>query len=870
MVSRLGSAATALAQVCVTRLKGSQRARQGLRLIFVALVLAGPRSWRDASWCRWHETLRWNWLSLDRPPRGPGWLDRKILDRALSKLGSATGDDRLLLLHVIMQCAHACDSGWYPDFTDPVLLRNHEIMHYLFTFPIFIDSVTHQERIVGFIQRLFGDLDHLHAASLDPAVRAEVAGHVARVASFMPAVFSDAALRPLARAAGRWLETHLRLSGHCLDHVFPPRAARTRLLVGVFVQDIQPRNESFLVLPFGLGLDRDRFEPVLVTGRPPPDDAFGVLVGQAFERVVVVAAEHLHERVATLRALDLDFLILGNTIVGQTSELLQLYAHRLARWQIMPVAIWPTTTGLAATDSVLTSANTEPRSDAEAHYSEAVSWLDGTFNCFAFGPDDPRLAPASALPASLSPNKPIVFASGGVIHKLGPALRRSFIRILQRVPESELLLYPFNPNWLLNPKLLALRETLLDEFAMAGIARERVRILPAMTPADILQMMRGVTVYLDTFPFSGGASVLEPIFAGCPVVTLRGRNQRGLLGAGMMRALDMDELVAEDIAGYETMAVEIARSPARRAELAERLRHAAATAPFLDTAQFGRHLGDALKMLSQRQRDNQACRKPERSAGAELLAPSADHSAPSARMSMQALYEHVRKLGLHPDCIIDLGAAYGDFTRMAARIVPEARFLLFEPLEEYTTPLRRVLSEVPNCHLVMAAAADTPGSMIIHVHDDLFGSSLMDEWDEPAGVNGTPREVPVTTVDLEVAKLGWPGDIWCKIDVQGAELKVLAGAEETLRRTALLVVETNLFNTFTDGPLAGEVIAHMTERGFVLYDIAGFLYRPLDGALMQLDLVFVPKHSALRRHHGFATPEQRHAITAYLRSRKET
>jgi FkbM family methyltransferase len=255
--------------------------------------------------------------------------------------------------------------------------------------------------------------------------------------------------------------------------------------------------------------------------------------------------------------------------------------------------------------------------------------------------------------------------------------------------------------------------------------------------------------------------------------------------------------------------------------------------------------------------------------GEKLLSAPAEYGAPPARMSIEALYRHVNGLGLVPGCVIDLGAAYGDFTRMAARIAPQAQFLLFEPLREYEASLRRLQAEIPNTQIVMAAAAESPGSMVINVHDDLVGSSLMYEWEEPGNVNGTPREVPITTVDQEVAKLDFAGEIWFKIDVQGAEMKVLAGAEATLRRTALLVVETTLFSTFTDGPLAGDVIAFMAARGFVLYDIAGFLYRPLDGALMQLDLAFVPKDSVLRRYHAFATPEQRRDITAFLSLRKE-
>jgi|HubBroStandDraft_1064217.scaffolds.fasta_scaffold00482_11 hypothetical protein len=595
MAIPLRSTGAAWTQALLARLRASQSVRQGLHLLFALLVLAGPRRWRDAWWPRWREWLRWSWLSIDRPLAGPGRLDRWILDAAARRLDQATGEDRLLLLQLLMQHAHACDGSWYPDFADPVVRGNREVLHYLFSFPLYIDSVTRQERIIGFIQRLYADLDRLHAAPLDPEVRAEIAGHVARHYSFLPALFSEVTLRPLARAAGRWLETHLRLEGHRLEHEFPPRAAGARLRVGVFVQDIEPRNESFLALPFGLGLDRERFEPVLVTGREPAAGAFGLLVERAFERIEVIASERLEARVAAVRALQLDFLILANTITAQTSELQQVYAHRLARRHIMPVAISPNTTGLAATDFVLTAANTEPKGEAEQHYIETVAWLDGTFNCFAFGPCDPRRVPAAEIAA---PTRPVVFASGGVIHKLGPALRQSFIRILKSVPDSELLLYPFNPNWVLNAKVLGLRQALLDEFAAAGIAAGRVRILAAMTPAEILQMMRRVTVYLDTFPFSGGASVIEPIFAACPIVTLSGRTQRGLLGAGMMRALGLGELVAADVAEYEAKAIEIARSPERRAELSLRLGRAAEDAPFLDPVQFGRHLGTVLERLA--------------------------------------------------------------------------------------------------------------------------------------------------------------------------------------------------------------------------------------------------------------------------------
>jgi hypothetical protein len=54
-----------------------------------------------------------------------------------------------------------------------------------------------------------------------------------------------------------------------------------------------------------------------------------------------------------------------------------------------------------------------------------------------------------------------------------------------------------------------------------------------------------------------------------------------------------------------------------------------------------------------------------------------------------------------------------------------------------------------------------------------------------------------------------------------------------------------------------DVIRYMTERGFAIYDIVGAAYRPLDGALARLDVVFVRDDSPLRAEHRYATDEQR-------------
>ena len=235
-----------------------------------------------------------------------------------------------------------------------------------------------------------------------------------------------------------------------------------------------------------------------------------------------------------------------------------------------------------------------------------------------------------------------------------------------------------------------------------------------------------------------------------------------------------------------------------------------------------------------------------------------------ARVSLSGALANLRRAGFHPRAVIDVGAAHGDFTRAAASVFPDARFLLVEPLEEFAGPLGEVAAMLPSAHVAAAAAAARQGEVTLNVHPDLVGSSLYRE-EEDSDVNGSPRGVPAVTVDGVVGDAGAEGPFLLKVDVQGAERDVLEGAKETLANTGFVLLELSLFHFFKGAPEFAAMISHMESLGFVPYDIVGLSHRPLDGALAQIDMAFVPADGPLRRHHHFATPAQRRVLTRRLR-----
>lgn len=231
------------------------------------------------------------------------------------------------------------------------------------------------------------------------------------------------------------------------------------------------------------------------------------------------------------------------------------------------------------------------------------------------------------------------------------------------------------------------------------------------------------------------------------------------------------------------------------------------------------------------------------------------------RQSLRGALEHLKERGFEPATSIDVGVATGTFELYST--FPTARHLLIEPLEEYSEHLEQIVARYPGASYEIAAASQQAGEVVIHVHPDLFGSSIYLECDDPE-VNGIPRVVPTVSLDELCSERELPGPYLIKIDVQGAELDVLRGAKRVLERTEYVVLEAVLYDYFEHGPRISDLLSFMQEQGFALYDVLDPLYRPLDNALSQVDLVFVREGGAFRQQHVFATAEQRKGLNARL------
>lgn len=239
------------------------------------------------------------------------------------------------------------------------------------------------------------------------------------------------------------------------------------------------------------------------------------------------------------------------------------------------------------------------------------------------------------------------------------------------------------------------------------------------------------------------------------------------------------------------------------------------------------------------------------------------HRSVGERCSFVGALRQIRNSGFKPATVIDVGASVGRFTVQCHRVFPDSRYLLIEPLEENRNYLEKVIKTIPKAEHILAVATAQPGEVILNVHSDLVGSSLYLE--KEAHLDGVPRKVPAVTLDDLCKDRDLPPPYLIKIDVQGAELDVLSRAKRVLDRTEYVILESSLFQFVKGGPQLYDVVTFMKSQSFVVYDMFGYHYRPLDGAMAQVDIAFVKEKGYFRKYHVYcANRKQREKVTKSL------
>lgn len=136
--------------------------------------------------------------------------------------------------------------------------------------------------------------------------------------------------------------------------------------------------------------------------------------------------------------------------------------------------------------------------------------------------------------------------------------------------------------------------------------------------------------------------------------------------------------------------------------------------------------------------------------------------------------------------VVDVGANAGLFSHLAFCLNPQVELVAFEPLPEMVHRINDLRKRNRmNLSCIPKAVGRETGMATLESAHGYEGTSRIRP---PGMLSAGGMEVPVTTLDMELR--GSPVLVM-KIDVEGFEEEVLAGATETLANTKFLIIEAH-------------------------------------------------------------------------------
>jgi predicted O-linked N-acetylglucosamine transferase (SPINDLY family) len=225
--------------------------------------------------------------------------------------------------------------------------------------------------------------------------------------------------------------------------------------------------------------------------------------------------------------------------------------------------------------------------DQQPFHSERIVHLPETFfvndSRKTISPDTPSRQEAGL------PDDGFMFCCFNKSYKLNPQIFDIWMRLLDRIAGSVL--------WL----------SRADESAAANLRREaRVRgvdparlVFAAWLPRldEHLARHRLADLFLDTLPYNAHTTASEALWAGLPVITCRGTTFAGRVGASLLNAAGLPELIAGDLREYEALATRLADDSPALAAIRRKLADNRLACPLFDTDRFRGHLEAAFMMM---------------------------------------------------------------------------------------------------------------------------------------------------------------------------------------------------------------------------------------------------------------------------------
>ena len=349
-------------------------------------------------------------------------------------------------------------------------------------------------------------------------------------------------------------------------------------------------NHAVAILTAGLfeTHSRSAFEVYAFSFSAPSKDAMRQRLEAAFDVFIDVQAKSDEDIARLSRKLEIDIAV---DLVGLTAEARTgIFALRCAPIQVSYLG-YPGTMGASYIDYIIADKHLIPE-DLKSNYSEKIAYLP----CFQANDNKRKVADKVFTRKELGlPESGFVYCCFNNTYKFNPMIFDVWVRILKQVTGSVLFLYADTE---------AAAENLKKEAVKRGLEPSRLVFGKRIETQEYLARYRSADLFLDTYPFNGGATVSDALWAGLPVLTYSGESFASRMAVSLLHAVGLPELIASSEKNYEAMAVILAKQPERLNAIKASLTEKRMTSILFDTPLFTSYIEQAYTQMYERFRSD--------------------------------------------------------------------------------------------------------------------------------------------------------------------------------------------------------------------------------------------------------------------------
>lgn len=366
--------------------------------------------------------------------------------------------------------------------------------------------------------------------------------------------------------------------GYLKPMVLPPVAPSlrrgSRIKIGYASSDLYDHATSWLIAEVIELHDRSKFEIVAYSYGPSPETPTRARLRKSFDRFVDVHEISDEQAAHMIRSDEIDILV---DLKGYTQNCRTgIFALRPAPVQINYLG-FPGTLGAEFIEYMIADDITIPES-YEDGYIERILKLPG---CYQPNDRQRALPPAPSRAEAGLPAEGFVFCSFNNVYKIIPDVFDVWCRLLKETDGSVLWILCSNPDAFHN---------LQKEAQARGVDANRLILAPRVLLADHIARFRCADLFLDTFPCAAHTTASDALWAGVPVVTMVGDTFASRVAASLLEAVDLPELIAENLEEYYEIARKISSDPASAAALKTKLEAERETSLLFDSRSYTRDL----------------------------------------------------------------------------------------------------------------------------------------------------------------------------------------------------------------------------------------------------------------------------------------